>query len=32
MELYQEILRHMLADEKIQVSFPELINSDSTKS
>ena len=31
MELYQEILRHMLADKKIQVSFPELNNSDSTK-
>ena len=31
MELYQEILRHTLADEKIQVSFPELTNSDSTK-
>ena len=31
MELYQEILRHILADEKIQASFPELTNSDSTK-
>ena len=31
MELYQEILRHILADEKIQVSFPELTDSDSTK-
>ena len=31
MELHQEILRHMLADGKIQVSFPELTNSDSTK-
>ena len=31
MELYQEILRHILADGKIQVSFPELTNSDSTK-
>ena len=31
MELYQDILRHILADEKIQVSFPELTNSDSTK-
>lgn len=31
MELYQEILRHMLAEGKIQVSFPELTNSDSTK-
>ena len=31
MELYQEILRHILAEEKIQVSFPELTNSDSTK-
>ncbi|HIY81966.1 MAG TPA: hypothetical protein H9678_07715, partial [Firmicutes bacterium] len=31
MELYQEILRHILADEKIQVSFPKLTDSDSTK-
>ena len=31
MELHQEILRHMLADEKIQVFFPELTDSDSTK-
>lgn len=31
MELYQEILRHILAEEKIQVSFPELTDSDSTK-
>ena len=31
MELHQEILRHMLADGKIQVSFPELTNSDVTK-
>ena len=31
MELHQEILRHMLADGKIQVSFPELTNSDISK-
>ena len=31
MELYQEILRHILAGEKIQVSFPELTDSDVTK-
>ena len=31
MELYQEILCHVLANEKIQVSFPELINTDVTK-
>ena len=31
MELYQEILRHILADEKIQVSFLELTDSDVTK-
>ena len=31
MELYQEILRHILADEKIQVSFPKLTDSDITK-
>ena len=31
MELYQEILHHILADEKIQVSFPELTNSDISK-
>lgn len=31
MELYQEILRHILADEKIQVSFPELTDSGITK-
>lgn len=31
MELYQEILCHVLANEKIQVSFPEFINTDVTK-
>ena len=31
MELYQEILCHVLANEKIQVFFPELINTDVTK-
>ena len=31
MELYQEILCHVLANEKIQVSFPELTNTDVTK-
>ena len=31
MELYQEILCRVLANEKIQVSFPELINTDVTK-
>ena len=31
MELYQEILCHVFANEKIQVSFPELINTDVTK-
>lgn len=31
MELYQEILCHVLANEKIQVSFPELIHTDVTK-
>lgn len=31
MELYQEILYHVFANEKIQVSFPELINTDVTK-
>lgn len=31
MELYQEILCHVFANEKIQVSFPELINIDVTK-
>ena len=31
MELYQEILRHILADEKIKVSFPKLTYSDSSK-
>ena len=31
MELYQEILCHVLANEKVQVSFPELVNTDITK-
>lgn len=31
MELYQEILCHVLANKKIQVSFPELIHTDVTK-
>ena len=31
MELYQEILCHVFANEKIQVSFPELIHTDVTK-
>ena len=31
MELYQEILCHVLANEKVQVSFPELIHTDITK-
>ena len=31
MELYQEILCHVFANEKIQVSFPELTNTDVTK-
>ena len=31
MELYQEILCHVLANEKVQVSFPELVNMDVTK-
>ena len=31
MELYQEILCHVLANEKIQVSFPELIHTDVTE-
>lgn len=31
MELYQEILCHVLANEKIQISFPNLINTDVTK-
>ena len=31
MELYQEILCHVFANEKIQVSFPELINTDVTE-
>lgn len=30
MEPYQEILCHVFANEKIQVSFPELINTDVT--
>lgn len=31
MELYLEILCHVLANEKVQVSFPELVNTDVTK-
>ena len=31
MELYQEILCHVLANEKVQISFQELINTDVTK-
>ncbi|MBS5136266.1 MAG: hypothetical protein KHZ05_12665 [Oscillospiraceae bacterium] len=31
MELYQEILCHVLANEKVQVSFPELIHTDVTR-
>lgn len=31
MELYQEILCHVLASGKVQVSFPELVNTDVTK-
>lgn len=31
MELYQEILCHVLANEKVQASFPKLINTDVTK-
>lgn len=31
MELYQEILCRVLANEKVQVSFPELVNTDVTK-
>ena len=31
MELYQEILCHVFENEKIQVSFPELIHTDVTK-
>lgn len=31
MELYQEILCHVLENEKVQVSFPELVNTDVTK-
>ena len=31
MELYQEILCHVFANEKIQVSFPNLINTDVAK-
>ena len=31
MKLYQEILCHVFANEKIQVSFPELIHTDVTR-
>lgn len=31
MELYQEILCHVFANEKVQVSFPGLVNTDVTK-
>ena len=31
MELYQELLCHVKKKKKIQVSFPELINTDVTK-
>ena len=31
MELYQEILCHVFANEKVQVSFPNLINTDVAK-
>lgn len=31
MELYQEILRHVFANESVQVSFPGLIHTDATK-
>ena len=31
MELYQDILCHVLTNDKIQVSFPELVNTDATK-
>ena len=31
MELYQEILCHVLANEKVQVYFPELVNTDVIK-
>ena len=31
MELYQEILCHVFTNEKIQVSFPELVHTDVTK-
>ena len=31
MELYQEILCHVLANEKVQVSFPVLVNTDVIK-
>lgn len=31
MELYQGILCHVLANKKVKVSFPELVNTDVTK-
>lgn len=31
MELFQEILYHVLAKENIQISFPQLKNTDATK-
>ena len=31
MELYQEILCHVLANETVQISFPQLQNTDVTK-
>lgn len=31
MELYQEILCHVLANETVQISFPQLENTDVTK-
>lgn len=31
MELYHEILCHVFANEKVQVSFPGLVNTDVTK-
>lgn len=31
MELYQEILCHVFANEKIYISFPELVHTDVTK-
>ena len=31
MELYEEILCHVLANEKVQVSFPELVHTDVAK-